>query len=457
MRTVIQSFVVVLVALILGCSFSNADEGWYVDAAKAIARAKEDDRDLLLLYTGSDWCPPCKKLEEEVFGVEGFMDEATRKFVLVKFDFPKQLELPDGIKEQNAAWADKYGVASYPTVILVDRDLLPYAITGYEPGGVENYLGKLEEYRQLRVERDRLFAAADKAEGTERAKLLDQAISGMDEQIVTVYYEKIVATIVELDKDDELGLRSKWNEAKDAELRKVIMADILMISRLEKPARALSFIDEVVSEIKFPADEMLIVMQLKLTLVRKLNDNGALDALLDEMISLEGVEGETKERLIVKKIFLMVGTGRRPAALKLLEETIAGGGSNLYLHMAKSELQAAVGDFTGSVESLDKAISSAGGAPDILVELVGAKADSLFELKDVAGALQVLDNFADDTQMPSDLRSEAMLHKSMIMRDSGRKRQARLAENRAVEIAESPKEKAEMQKIVERLRKKYDE
>ena len=31
-----------------------------------------------------------------------------------------------------------------------------------------------------------------------------------------------------------------------------------------------------------------------------------------------------------------------------------------------------------------------------------------------------LDNFADDTQMPSDLRAEALLHKAMIMRDMNR-------------------------------------
>ena len=42
------------------------------------------------------------------------------------------------------------------------------------------------------------------------------------------------------------------------------------------------------------------------------------------------------------------------------------------------------------------------------------------ELEDAKGALQSLDSFADDTQMPSDLRAEALLHKSMIMRDMKR-------------------------------------
>jgi predicted DNA-binding protein (UPF0278 family) len=36
-----------------------------------------------------------------------------------------------------------------------------------------------------------------------------------------------------------------------------------------------------------------------------------------------------------------------------------------------------------------------------------------------------------------------------------RVRQARLAENRAIQITESPKQRAEIQKIVDRLREKY--
>ena len=76
-------------------------------------------------------------------------------------------------------------------------------------------------------------------------------------------------------------------------------------------------------------------------------------------------------------------------------------------------------------------------------------------LKNELRAIQTLDEFAENDEMPVDLRSETLLHKAMIMRDSGRKRRAILVENRAIEICESPVERAEMQKLVERLRTKY--
>ncbi len=431
------------------------DDQWTEDVEKAIKTAKTTKKDLVLLFTGSDWCPPCKRLEKEVLGQKDFQFEVTQQFVLVKFDFLRNTPQDETIAGRNRKWAQDYGVEGYPTVICVDKDLKPYGITGYQAGGVENYLAILEEFRQARITRDEKLAAANKVKGLDRAKLLDEAIAGIDELIVEVYYPEIVKEIVELDKNDDLGLRSKWNAAQEAEMRKIVMTDILMISRLEKPAKAIAFIDEIMGEFQFPSRQKLAIYQIKLNLVRKLDDTDKLDALLDEMINLEGVEGETRERLQVKKIYALVGTKRRADAMKMLETILADGEPYRHLWKAKGDLLASDGKFAEAVKAYDQAINASANAPDVLIEVVGAKADTLFELKDAAGALQTLDNFADDTNQPSDLRSEALLHKAMIMRDMNRRRQARIAENSAIEVTESAAERAEIEKMVQRLRAKY--
>ena len=51
-----------------------ADESWTEDIAAAIKTAEKEEKDLLLLYTGSDWCPPCKKLEADILSQEEFLD-----------------------------------------------------------------------------------------------------------------------------------------------------------------------------------------------------------------------------------------------------------------------------------------------------------------------------------------------------------------------------------------------
>lgn len=444
-----------ILAMLLPLNVVADEEGFTEDAKAAIERAVKEDKELILYFTGSDWCPPCQKLDREVFSEKEFLFEVSKHYVLVKFDFPKQTEQDPETAKQNQEYAEMFGIDSFPTLVLTDNLLKPFAFASYEEGGFQNYLALLEEARQLRVERDENLKKAEGKTGAERAKFLDQAIGKMREEIIRVYYPEIVAEIVKIDKDGELGLRAKWNAAEDAEMRKVIMTDVMMISRLEKPQRAIEFIDEVLKEIDFTNSQRLEIYQIKLNLVRQMKDDARIDALLDEMIALDGVEGETRQRLIVKKIYLMIGSGRRKQAMKLLDESIAKGSGSMHLYLAKGELHNAEQEYKEAISAFDEALKTARGNPDIMIELVSARADALYAIDDAKTALQSLDSFADDTQMPSDLRAEALLHKSLIMREMKRSRQARLAENRAIEVSETPKQKAEMQKIVDRLRKKY--
>jgi tetratricopeptide (TPR) repeat protein len=438
-----------------------SEDHWMENVEKAILKAKKEKKDVLLFFTGSDWNPPCKKIEEEVFAEDDFYTESEEHFIYVKLDFPRNVPQLPMIAEQNKEWAERYGVTTYPTVILIDTKLLPYAIAGYEEGGFQNFLGMLEESRQIRILRDERLAEAAKATGDERARLLDEGISGMREEIVEVYYPEIVKEIVELDADDELGFRTKWNEAADLEMRKVILTDVMMIARLEKPEAAVEFIDEVLAEIKFSPKQRLEIMQIKLNVIRQTKDNAKIDQVLDDMIGMEEIPAETRERFLVKKILLMVGSNRKDLAVKLLNDSIEegtkNGRANTYLLTAKGDLFDSEKKYAQAIEVYDQAISSGKANPDLLIELVSGKADALYASDDGKQALQILDNFADDTNMPNDLRAEALLHKAMLMRDSGRQRTARLAENRAVEIMENSKARGEIQQVVDRLRKKYGE
>lgn len=462
-----SSLCLAILLAILGVGWAQgigqADESrWSTVPEEAIASAKKNKKDLLLLYTGSDWCPPCKKLEQEVLTDESFYLEAETYFEFVKFDFLKNSPLPESTSKLNDQWAEKFGIDSFPTLVLVDANLKPYAFAGYEEGGVENFLGMLEESRQVRVARDEKMLLAEKATGDQKAKLLDEAISKMPREISEVYYPDIIEEIIKLDEDDELGLRTKWNEANDKELRKVILTDVMMIARLESPDRAVAMIDEVLNEINFTAKQRLEIMQMKLNLVReKDGDVTKMDAIMDDMINLEGVEASTRERLIVKKIYLMVGSNRRDQALEVLQKAIADGQQkgrgNEYLWACKGELLDAEKKYKDAVKAYDQAIPAAIRKPDVLVELIGGKADALYADGQEAEALQTLDAFADNTDMPGDLRAEALLHKSMLLRESGKFRTARLVENRAIEVIESSKERSEFQSVVERLRRKFED
>jgi len=339
-----------LLAALAGDCFASpvnaGDPGFTEDAKEAIARAADQEKDIIFLFTGSDWCPPCMKLEEEVLSEKDFLFEVSKDYVLVKLDFPKSTIQREELVRQNKEYGKKFGVEGYPTLVLTDNQLKPFAFAGYESGGFKNYLALLENARVLRVERDKNLKEAEGKKGAERAKLLDLAIGKMREEIVRVYYADVIAEIVELDSDNSLKLRQKWNAGADAEMRKVMMTDLLMVARLEKPKLAIKFIDEVLEEIDFDDSQRLEIYQMKLNLVRQLEDDQLTDQLLDEMIGLEAVQGETRQRLIVKKIYLMIGSGRREEALKALDKAIVDNGGSIYLCLAKGELHDAKSEYT---------------------------------------------------------------------------------------------------------------
>ncbi len=445
----------------LGAGNSAKADQWTTDPDRAIAAAKKQGKDLMFYFAGTDKCKDCKSLEAEVFEQGDFQDEITSEFVLVRIEHRESPNATEIEKVHSLKWSREFGITNFPTVFLVDSNLVPFAVAGYEKGGVNNYLGMLTEFHKVRVDRDEVMAKAEKAKGLDRAKLLDQAISGISEPVATVYYAKTIEEIISLDADNELGLRGKWNSEKEAEQRKVMMTELMLVARLEKPDVAVKEIDRVLAEMDFPVAQQLEILQMKLNIVRRQNNPKALDRLLDKMIGLPGVEGTTRERLIVKKILLMRGGGRKEAAMNLLESSIeqgrATGSRSLFLWAAKGELLMADEQYEDALRAFDEAIPATRANPDLLADLVSGKAEAFYLLKRPADALSALDNFAEDTNIPPDLRAEATLHKSMLMREMGKTRLARLSENRAVEIANTPKLRREFQNVVDRLREKYKE
>lgn len=110
----------------------------------ALSQAKLNRKPLMLIFSGSDWCCWCVKLENEVLSRSEFADWAKAHVVAYVADFPEHAPQPDELKAQNAALAQKYGVDSFPTVILTEADGTEIARTGYRPGGAKAYADFLE-------------------------------------------------------------------------------------------------------------------------------------------------------------------------------------------------------------------------------------------------------------------------------------------------------------------------
>lgn len=99
---------------------SGAQLNWETNFDVAKVKAQKSNKPILMLFTGSDWCPPCKALKKDVLNSSMFK-EKSKVFVLLLVDFPKNKERissqqANANKELNMA----YGVRSFPTLIAVD-------------------------------------------------------------------------------------------------------------------------------------------------------------------------------------------------------------------------------------------------------------------------------------------------------------------------------------------------
>jgi thioredoxin-related protein len=90
---------------------------------QALTAASSEHKNVLLIFSGSDWCIPCIRMEKEVFEKEAFDHYAKQHLVVVHADFPrlKKHQLPKDQQKQNEALAEQYNKqGSFPFTVLVD-------------------------------------------------------------------------------------------------------------------------------------------------------------------------------------------------------------------------------------------------------------------------------------------------------------------------------------------------
>ncbi len=92
-----------------------------LDEAKSIAA--RDQRQILMVFAGSDWCRPCIEFKRTVLDDGAFHSLAGQKYVVLYLDFPakKRNELPAVQKAYNATLAEKYNQdGQFPRIYLLD-------------------------------------------------------------------------------------------------------------------------------------------------------------------------------------------------------------------------------------------------------------------------------------------------------------------------------------------------
>jgi thioredoxin-related protein len=119
---------------------------WLSDHGAATLRRAAENKPILMLFTGSDWCPACQNLQSNVFLKAEFTSYADANLILLEVDFPKKRPVPTKEKQARESLANSYGITSYPTMILLDTKGQEAIRIRYSGATAKEFVTVLDEY-----------------------------------------------------------------------------------------------------------------------------------------------------------------------------------------------------------------------------------------------------------------------------------------------------------------------
>ena len=99
----------------------NSTLDWMTNLEDAQIVAKKEKKPILVYFTGSDWCAPCKKLKADFFDSEEFK-ALSDSMVLVYVDYPRRQDIitADQLAYNKDLIARLNPEKSFPTLVMLN-------------------------------------------------------------------------------------------------------------------------------------------------------------------------------------------------------------------------------------------------------------------------------------------------------------------------------------------------
>ena len=135
-----RNLLLVFALVITNFTFSQE---WQTNFEEAKKIATEQDKNVVIVFSGSDWCAPCIKLDKNIWQSEAFKKEAAAEWIVVRADFPRKKanELSKEQTEHNRKLAEKFNLeGSFPLVVVLDKNGKVLGKMGFKNVSPEEYI-----------------------------------------------------------------------------------------------------------------------------------------------------------------------------------------------------------------------------------------------------------------------------------------------------------------------------
>ena len=140
---------VLLIVILLSSVFFLKAQKWETGFEEAKTKAGQEGKNIVLVFSGSDWCIPCEKLEKFIWESPEFTRYSNDHFVLLRADFPqkKANALPKEQQEKNDKLAEAYNKQGlFPLVLVLDKKGKVLGTTSYKNVTPKEYIALLHSF-----------------------------------------------------------------------------------------------------------------------------------------------------------------------------------------------------------------------------------------------------------------------------------------------------------------------
>lgn len=137
--------IILITILSLNSAFAQDNQAQWllnIDSAKVISN--KENKVILIVFSGSDWCRPCIKLKQEILDSDDFLNYSNESLVLVEADFPrsKKNKLSDNQLKHNELLASKFNKSgAFPHLVLINSEEEILGVLAYKNITPKEYIG----------------------------------------------------------------------------------------------------------------------------------------------------------------------------------------------------------------------------------------------------------------------------------------------------------------------------
>ncbi len=276
----LHSLTFALMAILLfQSSGANAEGVWHESYNDAVAEAKKEGKNVLIVFTGTDWIEMCQIFYDSVLSQDDFTSVAGKEFALLKLEYAKDNIAKKEVALQNQLLKDAYRVKGFPTLVITDTGGRPFGINGYQPVTAAKYGETVLGMGALLKEKTAKLKEAEGLTGLDKAKVLGAAIPDLPGNLAARYFSKEMKEVIAGDPENTAGFNEEFERmVADVEYSKQMQ----LLAKEVEWVKMLKLTDQYIADNKLEGEAKQAALMNKYGVQVRVNDPaGIIQSLFD--------------------------------------------------------------------------------------------------------------------------------------------------------------------------------